>query len=534
MCLLCAVAIACTDGRGGTRQDGFEREEASTVAASPTRCARVEELASVSRRGLFGSRSPEIIAIPKSPNFIGGESTLVHSGPWDYLIDTPLVMYGPGHIAPTGPVEAQATMADVAPTLARLAGYKSYDAPDGKPLMHAIESKDPPRLIVTIVWDGGGWNVLDQHAGRWPFLEKLSAGGVSYVDFTVGSSPSVTPAIHTSLGTGAFPSSHGIVGLRMRTSDLRYVNPLGGVRPGNIEVLSLADLYDRRFGNEPVTGMLGSTSWHIGMIGKGASIDGGDKDPVVLMSHNEAELKTNTAIYSLPKIGSAAALDGYIGRADAMDGKRDGKWFGRSLDTLKEAWLTPALVDYTEFLLRRMVKAERFGRDRVTDLLFVNFKSLDLAGHAYSYRSKEVGMVVEASDEALRRFVRFLDGTIGEGRWVVAVTADHGQTPYPQDSGALPIRGGELADDIVRRFDNDGDSVRLVDRVGASGIYIHRDQLATNGVTLGQIARWVSDYRVGENLKDGENIPAYYDGDAQDRIFDGVMVHRRLVVPDCS
>jgi hypothetical protein len=358
--------------------------------------------------------------------------------------------------------------------------------------------------------------------------------GTSYTRFSVGSSPSVTPAIHTSLGTGAFPSSHGIVGLRSRTSDGRYVNPLAGVKPDNIEVPTLADVYDERRSNEPLTGMLGSISWHIGMIGHGAAFEGGDRDPMALMSHVDASVSTNESLYSLPDIGDASVLETMIDEVDGRDGSKDLEWMGRPLSPLKDAWRTPALVDYTQYLLEQMIVEEGFGRDRTADLLYVNFKSADLAGHAWSFNSDEVGEIIRAKDAALKRLVRFLDRKVGEQRWVVALTADHGMTPYPKDSGALPIRGRELGADLNRRFDTDGDAIRLVDYVGSAGISIERSQLASNDVSLDRMARWVGNYRAGENLQDGQKLPAYYRGDEQDRIFEAVTVKGRLVVPDCS
>lgn len=530
--LVLLIGSACTE----PAQQTAEPERTEIPAAtdfSTDRCDEVKRLARISRRGLFGQRSPEIVPIAAEPNFIGGETTLVHSGPWGYLVDVPLVFYGPGVVPTAGDVQEGATVADIAPTVAKMIGFDRYEAPDGRVLQEAIGSKEP-RVVVVVVWDGGGWNALRSHPDKWPFLAKMMAEGVSYPRATVGSNPSVTPSIHTSIGTGAYPWSHGVVGLRMRTSDGHYVNPLGKSDPSNIEVLSLGDRYDRAFDNRPKVGMFGSVSWHIGMVGKGAAATGGDKDHVVLLGHDSPRLKSNEKFYSLLKVGNAEALEGMVGDADAEDGKRDGKWYGRPLAGLKDQWRTPALVDYTELMLEKIIAKGGYGRDGVSDLMYVNFKSADLAGHAYSYQAKDVGRLFEAKDDALRRLTRFLDRRVGEEKWAVVVTADHGQTPYPKDSGAWPVRGGELADDINRRFDRNDDDVRLIDRVGASGIYINRPQLGFNSVSLSEIARWVGDYRVRENLKSGEEIPAYYEGEGADRIFDGVMVGKRLVVPSCE
>lgn len=492
----------------------------------------MRELAQLSRRGLYKDRSPEVIPIPAEPNFIGGETTLVHSGPWEYLTRVPWIIYGPGHIDARGDIGTPVTMADLAPTTAELIGFDGYRAPDGKPRTEGLTQRGTPRLVVTVVWDGGGYNVLNHYPDSWPFVSKMMEEGVSYTDFSIGSNPSVTPSIHTSLGTGAFPRSHGVVGLKMRTQDGAYVNPVGGSDPARIMVPSLSDLYDRALDNKPKTGMLGSVSWHIGMVGHGAAFQGGDRDPVALLEHERPVVKTNPSFYSLPDIDAPGQLDRLVDETDLEDGERDGKWFDRPLETQKDISKTPAAVRYNRVLLERMIEREGFGADRIPDLLYVNFKSMDLAGHAYSFLSKDMPRLLEAEDSALRQLKRFLDAKVGKERWVMMLTADHGQTLFPKDSGAWPIRGGELAADLNRRFDPSADGVDLIDRVGASGIYVNTDQL--EDVTLNEIARWVGDYRLSENLKDSEEVPGYYEGERDDRIFDAVLVRGKLVVPSCE
>ncbi len=533
--LLASCTSAAETTGDGAPDDEAPRTVPPATSFSTDRCSEIQKLARVSRRGWYPKRSPQLVLIPKEPNFIGSETALVHSGPWDYLTHVPFVMYGPGFIEPVGDVATSSTMADLAPTTARLIGFDSYEAPDGVAQTGAFTSTDKlPRLVVTIVWDGGGWNALEQHPGSWPYLEQLMTDGASYVNFSVGSNPSVTPAIHTTIGTGAFPDTHGIVGLRIPLPDGRYVNPLGKSDPSLIEVPTLADLFDRRNGNRPITGMLGSTSWHVGMVGHGAGLKGGDKDPVALLSHDVPVVKTNRGFYSLPALEDKDQLDRYVRRLDASDGKRDVKWMGRSLVTQKDVARTPAMASFNQYLLEQLIRKEGFGRDRVPDLLYVNFKSADLAGHAWSFEAKEQELVLRAQDDQLRRLVNVLDRQVGAGKWVVMLTADHGQTAYPKDTGAWPVRGGELADDLNRTFDRNNDGIDLVDRIGASGASITKPQLAANSVSLAEMARWIGDYRVRENLKSNEKIPAYYQGGGRDRIFDAVMSGRKLVVPDCS
>ena len=66
------------------------------------------------------------------------------------------------------------------------------------------------------------------------------------------------------------------------------------------------------------------------------------------------------------------------------------------------------------------------GADDVPDILFTNYKQIDLVSHAESMNSPQMESVVRASDEALGDLVRILNREVGRGQWVLALTADHG------------------------------------------------------------------------------------------------------------
>src|SRR5262249_21551776 len=75
------------------------------------------------------------------------------------------------------------------------------------------------------------------------------------------------------------------------------------------------------------------------------------------------------------------------------------------------------------------VIAEELGADDVPDLLVVSFSSNDLIGHTWGPDSQEVLDVTLRSDALMADLLRFLDAKVGEGRYLLAVTADHGVCP---------------------------------------------------------------------------------------------------------
>jgi hypothetical protein len=524
---ICAVLLTGCNG-----SESAPRAQAPSTSPSGTnRCRDLPELVRRVNRGYVAKLSPDISLIPREPNYIGVAVSPVHSGPWDYLAHVPLLLYGPRYIQSgryTNPVD----MTDAAPTVARLIGFRLRNT-DGDPLVEALKPNGtPPRLVITVVWDAGGDNVLEAHRDSWPFLNQLSRRGAWYTDMVIGSSPSVTPSIHATLATGVYPRRHGIPGLRIRTPQNEYLDPFLALDPSNLRVPTLADLYDKAEGNRPVAGMLAAVNWHLAMIGHGADWPGGDRDPAVLFD-DEGVTFTNEGIYELPAIENTGILQEAATRLDAKDGTQDGKWRGRDLNEPLVRYASPAQVVYQGYLLRELIESKGFGKDEVPDLLYVNFKPLDDAGHKWGLTSREVGLVLQEEDRQLRSLVRTLDRGIGRGRWVLMLTADHGFTPYPEESGAWPIGGGELVRDANEALDQNGDSIELVDRVSSPGAYVNREQLKRNDLTLHDVARWMAEYTVGQNLKEGEALPDGFEGREDELLFDAAVVKDRAISSAC-
>ena len=458
--------------------------------------------------------------IPREPNYVGSRDKPVHSGPWDYLAEVPLVIHAPGLVA-TGDVRERASMEQVAPTIAAWIGARM----SGRRLP-GFRSTGSPSLTVVVVWDGGGWNVLREHPRDWPFLRSVFERSLVYRNFEIGSSPSVTPPVHATLGTGRLPREHGIPGLRTRRGPGEYVDPFLNLDPSGLRVPTLAERIVEQTDGRAKAAVLASVNWHLGMIGSAPG-------PVVLIRET-GEIYTNNDLFTLPQIGDYERVRREVNRLDAADGEHDVRWRGHDLADPLVRYASPAHVRYQQALLERLIALERLGRDRWQDVLFVNFKSVDDAGHNWGMTSKETGETLRATDDALRRLMRFLDREVGRGRWATLITADHGQTPYPEESGAWPIGGAELQRDVNERFDRNDNDVPLADRVSSPGVYVNREELQANDVSLDRIARWVAGYTVGENLKEGESMPSAFEGREDEPLFDAALAGSRLAGLSCS
>jgi len=505
MVLLVATA-ACSEPSPPAESPAAESPSPTATEPSPVsrRYARIacslprEQIQRI-YNGYHPVRSGEIQFVPEEPNFVGNFSS--HSGPWDYLARVPLFLYGPGHVPAEGRVRRHVTVADIAPTFAEHLDF-DFDAPDGRPLREAIDpAADPPKLILTVIWDGAGRNVLGEYPDAWPIVKGLIPEGVWYENAEVGSSPSVTPAIHSSIGTGALPRHHGIVDLRFRVEG--SVDPSAYQRATLLIGPSLADVYDVALDNEPVIGMVGSEGT-LGMIGHGSLWEGGDMDFAGAQRAGEWGLAaTNQQHYSLPSyVPEHPGYEDIEPNADREDGVVDGRWYGLQLETPDSLTHTSSYADYQTDVIETVIDREGFGKDDVTDLLFVNYKQIDKVGHKFSFPSEQMEAAVEASDEELGDLMEILDREVGKGEWVMALTADHGSTPRPETTGAYVVDNFKLQTDLQAEFDGDGDSRPVFQRPRVTQSWIDLEELAENGHTLEDVADFLMTYSRADNAGD--------------------------------
>ena len=534
---LALLAGACTStsaepeptrtGDGESVSRSTEPPRAAPGALAKAACAMPhDELVRV-WRGTHPERSGQILLIPQEPNFLG--SNFPHSGPWDYLQDVPLLWYGPGVIPALGEVDRPVTIADIAPSQAALLDY-AFPEVDGRPLPEIDTTATPPKLIVTLVWDAGGLSVLDAFPNDWPELKALIPSGVYYTNAEVGSSPSITPATHATIGTGDFPMHTGQTDAEFFIGeDLVRAGALG---PVLMMEPTLGDLYDRAMDNEPLVGNLSSVTWHLNMTSHGALWGGGDKDIAVLRTPLQADNEgaegtiwnlqgKNQPYFTFPEyVNDLPPLSSYTEEVDREDGALDGKWRDNSIEQYERGWATPARIPYQERMVEEVITREGFGVDDVPDLLFINYKAIDHVSHIWSVNSPEMQDTLRWQDAALGRFVEFLDQQVGQGNYVLVLTADHGAQFDPEVSGAFQVTPGQLQQDLEAAFPSATEDP-VFKAVRTSQIYLDEDVMRASGYTVDQIAQFLLDYTKAQGAAGGPtDVP---EAERADRFFSAVI-----------
>ena len=517
-----AVALAATVLAGAAALI-LTRAEGGRAGGVPPGAPSLEQMASAVgapvlrhlARGSVEGRSGDLIVVPRPHNYLIGQpdyETLdtatpwvntSHPNPWSYLTRVPIIASGRG--VPKGVERREVVdIGQIAPTFARLLDF-DFDG-DASPLPGVFPAGAPrPKMVVTVVIDGGGWNVLTAHPQSWPTLRRLRREGTTYVNATIGSAPAITGALHATLGTGSYPAAHGIPGNVMRSPDDGSIVDvyLDDADPRFLERATLSELWDEANDNRAIVAMVAWEGWHLGMIGRGAQRNGGDRDLAVVWDIDENEWWINEDFYRLPRylrMTDVARLERHEEEMDERDGLRDGLWFGHALDALRDPKLrsaTSAFARFTGDALIDVVRNEPWGRDAVTDFLWVELKAPDTAGHQFNMVNPEVGDVVAETDAQIARLIDELDRKVGTGNYVLVVTADHGQQPLAEATGGWRISMEELEVDLVTAF---GD---IVDQVTTADLYLDRDAMERLNVREEDVARFLGAYTLGESIPKG-------------------------------
>jgi hypothetical protein len=429
-----------------------------------------------------------------------------HASVWMYLERVPLVAFGAG-IVPSDSTE-RVSLADVAPTIAELIGFDGLLelGREGQSLPGIARPATAPDLVVTFVIDGGGWNVLQEFPDAWPNLNRLMRDGATFRNAIHGSFPAVTASAHATVGTGAFPRTHGITGHNLRDGRRarKAYGELGHANPGDILVPTLADLWSDATDNRAWIGELGYQVWHLGMIGYGGRSRRGDQRPVAVywdeLGDPQGWRSQNDELYRLPAaVPDLDAFDGY--RAAYVPNPGRNPEFDPIKPKNMHCCSTP-VIRYQGDLVEATLANEPVGSSDAPGLLFINYKAPDYTGHVYGMFDPMTGDALRDVDEQLGRLVAQLDALYPD-RYALIVTADHGQCPLPDTAGGVRLDPIQLWDDLEREFG--GGLFGLVQNVVPSEVYLHEDVLWDAGATREDMASFLRDYPYRRNI--GPYVP---------------------------
>jgi len=471
------------------------------------------------RRGYHAETSGDLqllLAPGNSSNYAQESVSLVYHDPrtshasvWMYLERVPIAVYAPGIITQPAISTERVTLADLAPTAAQLLGFDGFEAPDGHVLPGVPRPGKPPKVIVTFVIDGGGWNVLEYYPDAWPNLKTLMGQSLLYTNALHGSFPAVTATAHATIGTGAFPRTHGISGhnLRIGPAVRKAYGALGHADPSDIKIPTLAELWSDHTGSKAFIGQFGYQIWHVGMTGFGGKMPLGEKPVAVFWYEPEYRWwPQNPELFRLPKSMPSDATWKAEFAAWKAAHPQDFPPNQPDMTAIQTPACSPPIVKFEGDVIEAAFESEDIGNHEATDLVYVNYKAPDYTGHMYNmvYELEEV--VLRSVDEQLQRLVDILEARFSPGEFALIICADHGQCPLVDTSNGVRLDPIQLAADIETQFAG-SPLPPLVQYTAPSEIFLDPRVLSESGYDSTDIAAWLKDYTYGDNYHLYRGVP---------------------------
>ncbi len=343
-----------------------------------------------------------------------------------------------------------------------------------------------PALVVIVVVDQMRAEFLTRYARHWSsgFKRLLEQGAIfdqAYYPYL----NTVTCAGHATIGTGAWPKTHGIILNQWYRRELGAVRPCtadpsattftyGGTPGGDghsahaLAVPTLAERMRLRWRTSRAVTMSLKARSAIMMAGRNATAvtwlgaSGWQTSSAYgrlrpeLMRFFEAQPFTADGGRVWERLHPA---DAYSGADDGVGERPATGWtavFPHQLPestahTYRELWEESPYSDaYLGQLAAAAVRDFALGQRGVTDFLGVSFSATDLVGHSFGPDSHEVQDVLTRLDRTLGALLDTLDAAVGREGYVLALSSDHGVAAVPEAARAAGQPAGRVPLGLVR------------------------------------------------------------------------------------
>jgi hypothetical protein len=357
-----------------------------------------------------------------------------------------------------------------------LAGTRAPAGWDGSqaatPPAAAANGPERPRLVVFISVDQFRRDYIERYGARWTSgLARLLKDGAVFDQAAYPYFHTITCPGHATMSTGVYPATHGVPpntwwdrgGRDVSCTDDPGAKAIGhragpkapsrGHSAHLLRAPTLADVLREQLRPTPrVVSM--------SIKPRAAVMLAGHAGDAVLWYTPEGGPTTSTAYAgsAIPFVRkfaqnnpTPAELTGDWNRllpADAYQNEDDGPgeyppdgWTStfphpltqtRTNGQVMSYWQsTPAADAFLAHLAMAAVDELKLGREHL-DYLAISFSELDTTGHAFGPDSHEVQDILLRLDRSIGKLLDHLDAKVGKGRYVVALTGDHGVAPLPE------------------------------------------------------------------------------------------------------
>jgi hypothetical protein len=110
-----------------------------------------------------------------------------------------------------------------------------------------------------------------------------------------------------------------------------------------------------------------------------------------------------------------------------------------------DRWENSPFADvYLERMAVALLEGMKLGQGTGTDVLAIGFSALDRIGHPFGPRSHEVQDTLVRLDRTIGDLLNVLDARVGRGNYTLALSADHGVSPIPEQMALQHFDAGRI------------------------------------------------------------------------------------------
>lgn len=431
------------------------------------------------------------------------------------------------------------------------------------------------RLVVLVFFDQFRGDYLSRWRDQFGDggFRRLCDDGAWFTDCHYPYAYTVTAAGHASVAAGCPPADHGVVGNDWyERAEAKSVNCVGSARGPSPDRMLQPVLGDAIKAGTGGRGKVVGLS----LKDRGAILPAGRRaDAVYWMDGGTGQFVTSPFYRDAPhpwavEFNRDKPAERWRGarwnrlRADldyaALSGPDDGPGEGEGAagqgrtfphpfeptDPRKKpsypsaVYTSPFGNDLLLAFAERAIAAEHLGADDTPDLLSLSFSSNDAVGHAWGPDSQEVLDTTLRSDRVMKRLLEVLDARVGRGRYVLALTADHGICPLPEVSRkhglqadrVQPVTAKKVEEFLTDKYGKGAG--KWVEAVGIPWVYLNAKAITAAGEKPAEVeaalAEWVAERDGVERVFTRSQLTAGLPAD--DRV--GQMVARSFFPARCG
>ena len=280
-----------------------------------------------------------------------------------------------------------------------------------------------PKLVVGIVVDQMRWDYLSRYYDQFQEdgFKRLITNGYSCDNCLINYLPTVTSIGHTSVYTGTTPALHGICGNDFFIDD----NPVYCCGDKTVYPVGTDN---RKRGCMSPRNLLSTT------IGDQIRLHTDFRSKVVGVAYKDRAAilpagRSSDHAYWLDTDNGQFITSTYY-RTELPDWARS---YNKELKKNKELRKVgkdvgsyPLCGHITTDMAIAALKGEQLGKGEVTDMLCVSYSQTDVIGHAWGTRGERTDAAYLELDKDIARLLKALDDQVGEGNYLLFLTADHG------------------------------------------------------------------------------------------------------------